>query len=67
MASITKVNIWDIREGTSVATLFGPKIAGDGIDIRDRQILTASNRGSDQLELWDWKMNKVLMRFRWDL
>jgi hypothetical protein len=29
--------------------LFGPKIAGDSVDIRDNLILTGANRGNDQL------------------
>lgn len=28
------VNVWDRRTGDVVSTIFGPKIAGDGIDIR---------------------------------
>ena len=44
-----QVNIWDIRQGTAVSTLYGPKIAGDAIDMRDDQILTGANRGKDQL------------------
>jgi hypothetical protein len=35
--------------------MFGPKIAGDGIDIKDNYVLTAANRGSEQLQLWDWR------------
>ena len=58
--------MWDLREGNSVATLYGPKIAGDSVDIRGEQVLTGANRGNDQLELWDWRMNKVLMKFQWD-
>lgn len=29
-------------------------------------ILTGANRGADQLELWDWKANKVVKKFVWD-
>jgi hypothetical protein len=36
------------------------------VDIRDNLILTGANRGLDQLELWDWKTNKVVTKFRWD-
>lgn len=61
-----QINVWDLREGNSIATLFGPKIAGDSIDIRDNLILTGANRGNDQLELWDWKAGKVVTKFRWD-
>ena len=41
-----QVNIWDIRTGDVVNTIFGPKIAGDAIDIKDNFILTAANRGT---------------------
>jgi hypothetical protein len=41
--------IWDIREGNSIATVFGPKISGDSIDLRDNLLLTGANRGHDQL------------------
>jgi len=40
------VNVWDRRTGDVVNTIFGPKIAGDGIDIRENLILTAANRGT---------------------
>jgi hypothetical protein len=47
--------VWDRRIGDVVSTIFGPKIAGDGIDIKDNLLLTAANRGNDQLQLWDWR------------
>jgi hypothetical protein len=60
------VNIWDRRTGDVVKTLFGPKIAGDGIDIKGDLVLTAANRGTEQLQLWDWRENKVVHNFKWD-
>jgi hypothetical protein len=60
------VNVWDRRTGDVVQTIFGPKIAGDGIDIKDNFILTAANRGNEQLQLWDWRENKIVHNFKWD-
>lgn len=60
------VNIWDIRTQSVVASVFGPKIAGDSLDIRDHMLLTGANRGKDQLQLWDWRQNKILHTFKWD-
>ena len=51
--SLIKVHIWDIRTESVVQTIFGPKIAGDSIDIKDNILLTGANRGKDQLQLWD--------------
>ena len=50
-----KVNIWDIRTESVVSSIFGAKIAGDSLDIRDNMVLTGANRGKDQLQLWDWR------------
>lgn len=46
--------------------MYGPKITGDSVDIRGEYVLAGSNRGNDQLELWDWRMNKLAMKFQWD-
>lgn len=40
-----QVNIWDIRTESVVASIYGPKIAGDAVDIRDNLLLTGANRG----------------------
>ena len=61
-----QVNVWDIREAKSVATMYGPKISGDSVDIRGDQILTGANRGTDQLQLWDWRTQKLVTQFTWD-
>lgn len=63
---INKVNVWDIREGKSIATLCGPKVSGDSVDIRGDYILTGANRGIDQLQLWDWRTQKIATQFKWD-
>jgi len=38
-----------------VASVFGPKIAGDSLDFKDHLLLTGANRGKEQLQLWDWR------------
>jgi len=49
------VHIWDVRSGTPVRTIYGPTIgAAQGLDVDEKEILTASNRGPpDQLQRWD--------------
>ncbi|OHT05244.1 WD40 domain containing protein [Tritrichomonas foetus] len=46
--------IWDIRSGAIERTIFGPHIRGNGVDIHDNTILTASYRDSKQIELFDF-------------
>lgn len=46
------LQIWDVRAGHSVRGIYGPHIAGDAIDINDRQeILTGSWRPENPLEV----------------
>lgn len=49
-----------------VASIYGPKIAGDALDLRDNLLLTGANRGKDQLQLWDWRENKLVHTYHWD-
>ena len=46
------VQIWDIREGSAVRSLYGPHICGDALDIVGDEILTGSWRAETQLEVW---------------
>ena len=43
------VNIWDLRKKGTIATIVGPKIAGDSIDIYNNVIVTGNNKMTDQL------------------
>ncbi|GBG64759.1 hypothetical protein CBR_g46716 [Chara braunii] len=44
------IQIWDIRCGFSVRSIYGPHICGDSMDIRDDVVLTGSWRSSKQLQ-----------------
>lgn len=46
------VQIWDIREGNAVRSIYGPHICGDALDIVGDEILTGSWRADTQLEVW---------------
>jgi COMPASS component SWD3 len=48
-----KVIIWDVRMAEPVTYFQGPSVCGDGLDIMEGQLLTASWRGTKQLELYD--------------
>nr|CAH8863900.1 unnamed protein product [Trichobilharzia regenti] len=52
------VKIWDTRQQTGpVFQIYGPHIASpDGLDIHDNYLLTASWRGKQSLEIWDFRV-----------
>lgn len=60
------VHVWDLRKASVAATICGPKVCGDSLDIRGQHILTGAHRGSDQLQLWDLSSQQLLHTFQWD-
>ncbi|BFI39792.1 hypothetical protein MPTK2_7g03200 [Marchantia polymorpha subsp. ruderalis] len=61
------IQIWDLRDGHSVRSIYGPKVCGDAIDIRDagNVILSGSWRGSKQLQEWDFGSGQLLRDISW--
>ncbi|CAM9619385.1 unnamed protein product [Ectocarpus sp. 4 AP-2014] len=47
------VQVWDVKEATTVTTVFGPHICGDAVGVFGRTIVTGSWRDESQLEAWD--------------
>lgn len=47
------VQVWDVRAGLSVRTIYGPHICGDAIDLHGSRLLTGSWKPVDQLQIWD--------------
>lgn len=43
--------VWDLRAGHSVRSVFGPHICGDSVDVAKGAILTGSYRPEHQLEV----------------
>ena len=61
-----KCLVWDLRERNPVRTFSGPLICGDGIDIFEDEILTASWKDKDQLQNWDLGTGKLISTIKWD-
>lgn len=56
-----RIKVWDIRTKTGVTnTISGPHICGDGIDIYDKYLLTASWTLKDALQLWDFSAGQLI-------
>lgn len=47
------IQIYDIRDRNIVASIYGPHICGDAIDIKGNKILTASWTTEDQIQIFD--------------
>lgn len=61
------VQFWDAREGHAVRAIFGPHVCGDAVDIAEDgdTILTGSWRADKQLQLWDFRSERVLQNIPW--
>lgn len=59
------LQFWDTRVGHSVRSIFGPHLCGDAIDIKDNQLLTASHRPEDPLQLWDFGSGQLMHTLPW--
>jgi WD40 repeat protein len=56
------VQFWDTRCGLSVRSIYGPHIAGDGIDVSPdgKHILTGAWVKDNALQMWDFGTGKLL-------
>jgi WD40 repeat protein len=60
------VQIWDLRVGHSVRSIFGPHICGDSLDVQGNEIVTGSWRQNDQLQTWDFGTGKLINTIPWN-
>lgn len=58
--------IWDIRAGHSVRSIFGPYIAGDAVDVHGNTILTGSHRLDSAVQTWDIRTCKQVDEISWN-
>jgi WD40 repeat protein len=59
------VLLWDLRSSKVVASVYGPHICGDGLDIRDGQILASSYSRDKNLYCIDMKKMEVIQNINW--
>ena len=52
--------MYDCRTGKSARVLFGAKVSGDGLDVRQSVVLAASCEASNQLQLFEYGSGKEL-------
>lgn len=61
------VQIWDLRKGQSIRSIYGAYICGDSVDMNhdSTEILTASYRTTDTLQVWDFASGKLKHTIPW--
>ncbi len=59
------LQIYDIREKNIVASIYGPHICGDSIDIRGTKILTGSWSSENQIQIFDLRTFKPETTMNW--
>jgi COMPASS component SWD3 len=57
------LQVYDIREKNIVASIYGPHICGDSIDIKGNNILTASWSSTNQIQIFDLRSFKQKYSF----
>lgn len=56
----SSVMLFDLRTKQAVRTFDGPRLSGDGLDVRDGCVLAASHRARDQLQVFELGTGKQL-------
>lgn len=55
------IQVWDVRVGRSVRSIFGPHICGDAVDLQQGTLITGSWRPKDALQLWDFASGRQIL------
>ncbi|MCO5572357.1 hypothetical protein L7F22_026110 [Adiantum nelumboides] len=61
------IQLWDLRVGKSVRSIYGPYICGASLDfdMNTKRILTGSWRAVEQLQEWDYGSGSLIRTFMW--
>jgi COMPASS component SWD3 len=59
--------VHDLRTNGPVASIYGPLISGDSIDMLNGLILAGSHRGKEPLQVFDLGMRKMIYNIDWEI
>lgn len=59
------VQIWDVRSGYAVDSIYGPHICGDSLDVFQDVVITGSWRPEHQLEIFDLRSKEKTCDVPW--
>ena len=60
------IQIYDQREEGPVATIFGPVLSGDSLDVHGDTMITGSFRGKDALQVWSLGERELVQSLEWE-
>ena len=60
------IQIYDLREGRTVASIFGPHISGDALDVHDDMIVTGSNRNKEIVQMFSYSKRALIHNIEWE-
>lgn len=59
------VQVWDLRAGQAVRSIYGPHVCGNAIDVNGDTIVTGSWRESETLQLWSLASGALIETLAW--
>mmetsp|Transcript_9074 Transcript_9074/g.9125 ORF Transcript_9074/g.9125 Transcript_9074/m.9125 type:complete len:358 (-) Transcript_9074:178-1251(-) len=59
------IQLWDVRVGLSIKSIYGAHICGDSLDIVGNEILAGSWRPENQLEVYDMRSGDRTLNIPW--
>lgn len=54
------IHMWDLRQGKSINSFYGPHVSGDSIDLKNNQVLIGCYAAKNQLQIWDLRNQQQL-------
>jgi COMPASS component SWD3 len=60
------IQIYDLRAGMVVDSIFGPEISGDALDVYEDMILAGSNRNKDVIQMFSLSKRSLIQTVEWE-
>lgn len=60
------IQLYDLRAGCGIGSIFGPAISGDALDVHEDLIVAASNRNKDPIQIFSLTKRQLIQNVEWD-
>ena len=60
------IQIYDLREGRTVASIYGPFVSGDSLDVFDDLIVAGSNRNKEVMQMFSLSKRTLIANIEWE-
>jgi COMPASS component SWD3 len=61
------LKIYDVRQSKVMASIFGPQLNGDSLDVFDDMIVTGSNRNKDVMQIFSLSKHQLIQTFDYEV